>query len=174
LHHLEVIAKYIIVIIACSIFFSSCLKDPCNGVFCYEGGECINGTCLCENNYLGLTCENSYAEYFAGNYVVFDSLNEPDDTIRLSVLNSSTDSLSFSDYDNLSPEQNVLSTVKNDSTINIFNQEVSYFDSDTIEQLIDVSGTILGKPTDTMQLMSSYGNSVSEYLYNKKILKITN
>jgi len=174
LHSLKDIAKYIIILFVKIIFFTSCLKDPCAGVFCFENGECINGTCLCENNYFGQSCDTTYAEYFAGTYVVFDSLNDPADTMLLSVYNS-TNSILINDYANLSPNLNVVAIVQNDSTVNIFDQNIIYFDLDSMEQQIDdVAGTILGNLIDTMQLTSSYKNNNDSIVYNKKLLKITN
>lgn len=173
MHNLGDITKYIIVLFVKIIFFASCLKDPCEGVFCYENGECINGICLCESNYIGESCDTSYAEYFAGRYVVFDSLNEPADTMLLSVYNS-TNSISINNYANLSPNLNVLATVQNDSTVSIFIQKAFYLNQDSVEKQIDVSGTILGNLIDTMQLTSSYRNNNDSIVYNKKLLKITN
>lgn len=32
--------------------------DPCDGVTCYNGGTCINGTCSCPQGYTGPACES--------------------------------------------------------------------------------------------------------------------
>jgi len=178
LQNLIGIAKYLITIITAIIFFSSCLKDPCTGVFCSEKGECINGTCLCEDKYIGEACENNYASYFAGNYIAFNELNDSlNDTIRITVYNS-TDSISINNYAGLSNNINVLAVVLNDSVISIFNQMETYLVRDAslffrVEKL-KISGIWYGKPTDTIQLISSYRNNNGIQLYNKKLLKITN
>jgi hypothetical protein len=30
--------------------------DPCEGKFCFNGGTCVNGTCVCANGYTGSDC----------------------------------------------------------------------------------------------------------------------
>lgn len=157
------------------LFFTSCLKDPCTDVFCAANGECINGTCLCNSKYLGEKCENSYATYYAGSYEVFNiAIDTIIDTIALNVYNNSTDSITINNYAGLSNNLNVIAIVQNDSMINIFEQINSFELEDSIEQSICVSGTLLGKPTDTLVLSSIYSNGDMNFTYNRKVLKISN
>ena len=36
--------------------FLSCRKDPCTGIVCKNGGNCINGICNCPASYTGSDC----------------------------------------------------------------------------------------------------------------------
>jgi hypothetical protein len=36
---------------------SACKKDPCEGVFCINGGACVNGACACPTGFTGPACE---------------------------------------------------------------------------------------------------------------------
>jgi len=42
-----------------AVLYTSCHKDKCSGVTCYNGGACNNGNCLCPTGYYGSKCENS-------------------------------------------------------------------------------------------------------------------
>ena len=42
-----------------AILYTSCKKDPCSGVTCYNGGVCDNGNCNCPSGYTGNNCELS-------------------------------------------------------------------------------------------------------------------
>lgn len=155
--------------------FVACLKDPCADVFCSAKGECVNGTCLCESKYTGDGCENSFASYFAGNYKVFN--NETDtilDTITFNIYNGRVDSIVISNYAGLNNNLRVLATVQNDSMINIFEQIAAFETEDSMEQQIMLVGKVLGKPTDTIYLSSTYTNNFGDFIYDKKLLKITN
>lgn len=37
---------------------SSCKDDPCDGIICLNGGECVNGDCECPEGYEGADCGN--------------------------------------------------------------------------------------------------------------------
>ena len=37
----------------------ACVNDSCDNVVCYNGGECIDGTCNCQNGYTGEDCSIS-------------------------------------------------------------------------------------------------------------------
>lgn len=153
--------------------FVACLKDPCANVFCNGKGECINGACLCENKYIGEQCENSYASYFADRYKVFD--NKTDSIIDTTIIythNSGLDSIAIGNYAGLSNNLRVLSVVQNDSMINIVEKSITFFTEDSLEQKITVYGNIKGKPTDTLQLTSTYNINNDSFTYNKKLLVI--
>ncbi len=36
--------------------FMACEKDPCESTQCQNGGNCINGSCLCAEGWTGTTC----------------------------------------------------------------------------------------------------------------------
>ena len=65
-----------LLIITISIFvvisYTSCKKDPCSGVICYNGATCYSGVCQCLAGYSGKYCEMPYDSSFVGSYV--DSL----------------------------------------------------------------------------------------------------
>ena len=48
-------------LLALMILFSQCSNDPetdiCLGIECGDNGECIDGSCLCEEDYYGENCE---------------------------------------------------------------------------------------------------------------------
>lgn len=43
--------------IAFSVTFNSCKKDPCSGKTCLNGGVCADGTCQCPAGVSGANCE---------------------------------------------------------------------------------------------------------------------
>ncbi len=50
----------IVAILTTILMFNSCKKEapnPCEGVTCYNGGFCINGSCSCPQGYSGPACE---------------------------------------------------------------------------------------------------------------------
>jgi len=167
--------KYLTLYLIIVITQTSCLKDPCTQVFCSQKGECINGTCSCVKNYTGSQCENSYATYFAGQYEVFDTQQgSVIDTITVSVYNAATDSISIANYAGISDNHRVLAIVQNDSTANIFEQSVVFFNEDSVEQQLIILGTLIGKPTDTLMLSSTYIKNYTSFRNNKKLIRISN
>ncbi len=69
------------------MLFNACLTDPCNGVFCSETGECIDGICKCEAGFSGENCSSTLAADIAGDYEVFSSCV---DSAYLSSISSSS------------------------------------------------------------------------------------
>jgi len=53
-----------------SVMLNSCIKDPCQGVFCFERGECINGACACDYGYTTEDCTQTFAGFVSGSYQV--------------------------------------------------------------------------------------------------------
>ncbi len=54
----KILMFFIGVLIAGSAtIYTSCVKDPCSGVSCLNGGSCDNGTCVCPLGYNGTRCE---------------------------------------------------------------------------------------------------------------------
>ena len=45
-------------VIALCTLISSCEKDPCEGIICENGGNCVSGMCDCPNNYEGAFCQD--------------------------------------------------------------------------------------------------------------------
>ncbi len=41
-----------------AVLYTSCHKDPCSNVHCYNGGYCSGGGCVCPTGYVGSRCEN--------------------------------------------------------------------------------------------------------------------
>ncbi len=56
------------------IWYSSCIKDKCKDVVCYNGGICVDGKCACTSGYEGLHCEVKWNEKYAGKWNVADSV----------------------------------------------------------------------------------------------------
>ena len=48
----------IAVAIGSATIYTSCVKDPCSGVNCLNGGSCNSGSCICPAGYNGTNCEN--------------------------------------------------------------------------------------------------------------------
>jgi len=48
---------------------SSCEKNPCNNVTCFNGGSCNNGTCKCPVGWEGPQCSYLSVNRFIGGYV---------------------------------------------------------------------------------------------------------
>jgi hypothetical protein len=47
---------------ACMFLFNGCKKDdPCEDKVCFNGGACVDGTCVCANGYSGANCETAPA-----------------------------------------------------------------------------------------------------------------
>lgn len=53
-------------VLALSVSFTSCKKDPCKDVICQNGGACIEGACDCLLPYEGTNCEVRMTAKFAG------------------------------------------------------------------------------------------------------------
>jgi len=127
-------------------------------------------------DFLGNQCQYSFASYFSGNYGIYDAeVDSIIDTILINNVNNSTDNnISIKNYANLNDDLEILATVQNDSVIDIFEQTATFENEDSIEQEVIVSGSILGKPTDTLMLTSIYTYNNKDSIYNKKLLKLEN
>lgn len=64
-------------------FISSCKKKdlvyndttkirPCDNVICLNGGNCLDGNCLCPIGYEGVKCEKKWTDKFVGNFIASD------------------------------------------------------------------------------------------------------
>jgi len=70
--------------VLCLALISSCTEppfeynvttyyQPCDSVFCLNGGSCYDGNCICPDGYEGTTCETKWNEKFIGNYRSYDN-----------------------------------------------------------------------------------------------------
>ena len=57
-----------VLLIFSAVIYSSCHKDPCRNVICYNGGACSRGNCLCPTGYSGNHCQFTSIEYFNNTY----------------------------------------------------------------------------------------------------------
>jgi hypothetical protein len=79
------------------MFFNACSSDPCKDVNCGANGNCVDGTCVCDNGYEGTDCSTEVRTKFVGTYSVSGTITCPvsgNGTINNSVLtisNSSSD-----------------------------------------------------------------------------------
>jgi len=67
---LSIIDKLCIALMSLTFFLISCEPDPCRSVFCYEGGECVDGICFCLSGQYGIDCSGSYSADVAGSFDV--------------------------------------------------------------------------------------------------------
>ena len=76
--------------IAAAAFFTSC-SDPCKDVTCLNGGECVEGDCVCAEGYEGTDCGTRETAKFAGSYNVSDVCSSGAYTYSCNVTESSSD-----------------------------------------------------------------------------------
>ena len=57
------------------LLYSSCEKNPCNGVSCENGGSCNGGACYCPTGFEGPTCSFRSTSRFTGYYAGYSSCN---------------------------------------------------------------------------------------------------
>jgi len=50
------------------VLLASSCKDPCKDVNC-NNGNCLEGTCLCDDGYEGVNCDKEEREKFVGTWV---------------------------------------------------------------------------------------------------------
>ena len=55
------------------ILWTSCIKDNCGNVLCYNMGVCVDGQCACASGYEGTKCDTGWFEKFAGNWQADDT-----------------------------------------------------------------------------------------------------
>ncbi len=61
--------------------YSSCVKDACDNVTCYNGGSCGNGICKCPTGYEGPQCQTLSITRYLGTYGGFTSCNNTQQVI---------------------------------------------------------------------------------------------
>lgn len=65
---------------------TSCEKNSCNGISCYNGGACGNGVCRCPTGYEGSQCETIATKRYLGTYSGYISCNNGAYTIDTAVI----------------------------------------------------------------------------------------
>ncbi len=58
-----------------TLMLSSCGKDECEDVICYNNAPCDGGNCQCGPGYTGSQCENRLADQWNGTYMASDTDN---------------------------------------------------------------------------------------------------
>ena len=48
------------------------LVRPCDNVICLNGGNCLDGLCLCPIGYEGVKCEKKWTDKFIGSFIASD------------------------------------------------------------------------------------------------------
>jgi hypothetical protein len=125
--------------------FSSCTTDPCKDVTCDNGGECVDGDCVCADGYEGTTCQTEQRAKFLGSFSVNEACNSGNYSYNSDV-NTSSVSVSnivitnFGDY-----SVSVAATVDaNGTSVTIANQTVTISGaSATVQGSGQISGNIL-------------------------------
>ena len=54
---------------------TSCEKNSCNGVTCYNGGSCGHGLCRCPTAFEGAECQTKVTDRYIGKYGGYSSCN---------------------------------------------------------------------------------------------------
>ncbi len=69
------------VVIGGSSVFTSCEKNACDGITCYNGGSCGHGKCTCPAGYEDAQCGTKSITRYLGTYAGFTTCNSGAATI---------------------------------------------------------------------------------------------
>ncbi len=58
-----------------TLIYSSCEKDACNNVVCYNGGSCGHGLCNCPTGFEGYQCQQKVIDRYVGTYYGYSLCN---------------------------------------------------------------------------------------------------
>lgn len=65
---LQFATAFIILAIFSVTAYTSCIKDKCSDVACYNKGVCVQGICTCPYLYEGQNCQEYWLEKFSGSW----------------------------------------------------------------------------------------------------------
>lgn len=84
-----------------AITYTSCTKDDCRDVICWNGGTCTDGFCTCPTGFSGENCQIILADQFPGVYIGKDMCKEATDEYAVSIyLNPTNQKLTISNLYN--------------------------------------------------------------------------
>jgi hypothetical protein len=61
--------------VAAMVFYTSCVKDPCNNLVCKNGGACVSGLCQCPAGYEDAQCGTLSILRYLGTYGGYTTCN---------------------------------------------------------------------------------------------------
>ncbi|MCF8258204.1 MAG: hypothetical protein K9J06_11655 [Flavobacteriales bacterium] len=70
--------------------FSACETDACKDVNCGTNGTCVDGDCVCDTGYEGVSCQTEERTKFIGSYSVTEACTSGNYTYSLTVTTSAT------------------------------------------------------------------------------------
>lgn len=53
--------------------YTACVKDKCAGIYCANGGVCVDAVCACARGYEGSSCEKKWLDKFTGTWQARDA-----------------------------------------------------------------------------------------------------
>ncbi len=68
------------------VFYTSCEKDSCEDLRCYNGGACVEGFCRCAEGWEGTECKEAVGDKFVGYFIGHNScsgLQPLEDTVEI-------------------------------------------------------------------------------------------
>lgn len=72
----------VMLLIFFAVVYTSCRRDPCTKMVCYNGGVCSRGTCLCPTGFTGSLCQYTSIVYYNNTYTpVYITVNGSQATI---------------------------------------------------------------------------------------------
>lgn len=70
------LTSFVFIAIIVTVVHSSCERNVCNNVNCFNGGSCNGGTCLCPLGYEGPTCQSLSITRYLGTYIGLTTCDE--------------------------------------------------------------------------------------------------
>jgi len=62
------VTAILFIFLAGAVVYTSCEKDPCTNLTCYNGGSCGNGKCICPTGYENTQCQTLSVTRYIGTY----------------------------------------------------------------------------------------------------------
>lgn len=65
---LRLLTAFTVLLLFSATLYTSCIKDKCSNVACYNHGVCVQGVCTCPYLYEGTSCEDRWLNKFSGKW----------------------------------------------------------------------------------------------------------
>ena len=101
-----------------AIAVSAC-SDPCTNTDCGTNGECVEGTCVCDSNYMGSDCSQMLNSLFVGTYVAqwtCSAGGSATDTVTV-VVGNAPDAVIFQDFNGIRGNDIGMTISENDDLV---------------------------------------------------------